>query len=114
MKISNKIVSKFQEGGAAPAPDPSQAPAAPADQGGAPQGDPNAQGGGGEDPIMQLAQMAAQALQGQDCQMMAQVCQGFIQLTQSAQAGPGGDAGAPPADAPVYRKGGVLVKRIKK
>lgn len=109
MKISNKIVSKFQEGGAMP---PDQGAPAPA-QGAAPQGDPNdpnaAQGGGEQDPIMQLAQMAAQALQGQDCQMMAQVCQGFIQLTQGAAGGGGGA----PQEAPVYKKGGVLVKRIK-
>lgn len=99
MKISNKIVSKFQEGGQAPmegAPQETASPeAAPAQ-------------GGGEDPIMQLAQMAAQALQGQDCQMMAQVCEAFISLAQGAS----GQEQAP-QEAPVYKKGGVLVKRVK-
>ena len=35
---------------------------------------------GGEDPMMQLIQAAAQALQGQDCNLAMQVCQALIQL----------------------------------
>lgn len=108
MKIANKIVSKFQEGGAAPAPAPQGAPA------GAPAGDPAAQGGG-QDPVMQLAQMAQQALQAQDCQAAMAVCQGFMSLVQ----GGGQEAGAPaegapaPEGAPVYKTGGKLVRRVK-
>lgn len=100
MKISNKIVSKFQEGGQAPAPEAAAAAPQGAPQEGAPQG--------GEDPLVQLAQMAMQALQGQDCQMMAQVCEAFVQMAQGA----GGGEQAP-QEAPVYKKGGVLVKRVK-
>ena len=107
MKISKTIIGKYQEGGAMP---PEQA--APAPQEGAPQETPQEgapqEGGGGEDPLMQLMQMAQQALQGQDCQMMAQVCEGFISLAQ--QAGGGGGA---PQEAPTYKKCGVLVRRGK-
>lgn len=130
MKINQRIVSKFQDGGAAPAGGAPQG-GAPA-PGGAPGGDPS-QGGGGQDPVMQLAQLAQQALQSQDCQAALAVCQGFMSLIQSAQGGggaPGGDpsqgggapGGAPAAGGgdpsqgggqPVYRAGGRLVKRIK-
>jgi len=112
MRISNKIVSKFQEGGAAPAAAPQGAPA-PAGA----QGDPNAQAGA--DPVAQLAQMAQQALQTQDCQAAIAVCQGFMSLVQ----GGGQEGGAPPAEggapapapegAPVYKAGGKLVRRVK-
>lgn len=91
---------KFQQGGAMPE---EAAPETTAPEGGAP--------AGGEDPIMQLAQMAAQALQGGDCNMAMQVCQAFIQMLQSQQ---GGGAPAPEQSEPVYRKGGTLVRRIRK
>lgn len=113
----NQRFPKFQDGG--PAPDASQAP-----QGGAPAPDPSqgggdpSQGGGdqsGQDPIMQLVQLAQQALQGQDCKAALSVCDGLLQVLQQAQ-GQGGDAGAggaqAPQGAPVYRKGGKLVRRI--
>lgn len=98
------FVKKFQDGGAV-APE-TQEQATP-QEGGAPD-----QGQGGEDPLMQIAQMAAQALQNQDCQAAMQVCQAFMQIVQQAQGGaPQEEA---PQGEPVYRKGGVLVKRIKK
>ena len=87
---------KFQEGGAVPAPEEQQSAQ--------PQ-----QGGG--DPVMQLAQMAAQALQSQDCNTAMQVCQAFVQMIQQSQ---GGAAPAPEESEPVYRAGGRLVRRIKK
>jgi len=113
MKINHKIVSKFQDGGAAPSPG-----AQPAPQG----GDPSQQGG--QDPVMQLAQLAQQALQSQDCQAALAVCQGFMSLVQSAQGGGGASpadgsggapagAGAPQGGQPVYRKGGRLVRRVQ-
>jgi len=98
MKISNKI-SKFQEGGAAPAP---------AAQGGAP-------AGGEQDPMAQILQIAQQAIQGKDCDAAMAVCDGLLQLVAQSQ---GGGQGAPaegaPADgsAPVYKRGGKLIKRI--
>lgn len=95
---------KFQEGGAMPAGDP--AAAAPAEapvEGGAP-----AEGG---DPMMQLADMFAQGLQNQDCQLLAQGAEMFLQMLQQAQ---GGGAPAEEQGQPVYRKkGGKLAYRIK-
>ena len=103
-------IPMFQEGGAMPPQ--GGAPEAP-EQGGAPA--PEEQGGepqGGEDPIMQIAQMAAQALQSGDCQAAMQVCQTFMQLVQQSQGG--GEQQKAPQGEPVYRKGGKLVKRICK
>ena len=82
-------VKKYQEGGPAPA-----APAGPQ---------------GGQDPLQMLAEMAAQALQTQDCQAMAQVCEGFLALLQQAMSeGPQG-----PVGEPVFKKGGKMVGRKK-
>lgn len=87
---------KFQEGGTMP------------EQQGGEQQSSEQQGG---DPLMQIAQAAAQALQSNDCQMALQVCQAFIQLIQSSQSGA---APAPEESEPVYRSGGKLVRRIRK
>lgn len=89
----------FQEGGEmAPPEDPAMAGGAPPE------------GGGGGDPLMQLVQMAAQALQAQDPNMAMQVCQALVQL---AQGGGGGEPAAPEGE-PVFRKGGKLAYRIKR
>lgn len=97
-----KLQPKFlQEGG------PISPEAAPVE--GAPE--EVSQGGGEQDPLMQLAQLFAQGLQNQDCNMLAQGAQMFLQLMQ-AQAQ--GGAAPEPQGEPVYRKGGVLVRRIKK
>lgn len=93
MRINSKI-AKFQEGGVTPAPQES---------GMAPE---QAQGGG--DPIMQLAQMAQQALQSGDGQLALQVCEAFLQLIQQMA----GQQEAAPQGEPVFRKGGVIVKRV--
>ena len=91
-------VKKFQEGGAMPAP---EAPT----QEGAPAGAP-APEQGGQDPLMMLAEMSAQALQNQDCQLAMQVCQAFVEITSQA----GGQA---PQGEPVFAKnGGKLLRRI--
>ena len=97
------FVKKFQDGGVV----------APETQGAvAPQeGTAPAPEQGGEDPLMQIAQMAAQALQTQDCQAAMQVCNAFMQIVQQAQGGAPQEA---PQGEPVYRRGGTLVKRIKK
>lgn len=86
MKISNKV-AKFQEGGAMPV----EAAAAPQEQG---------------NPMEQILQAAAQAVQANDPQMALQVCQALVQLAQQAQGG------AQPQEAPAYqRKGGKLVRK---
>ena len=60
--------------------------------------------------MMQLAQLFAQGLQNQDCQMLAQGAQMFLQLVEQSQ---GGGAEEPQGE-PVFRKGGRLAYRIKK
>lgn len=93
-KLDNSI-KKFQEGGAMPA---EGAPVEQAPEGGEPVE------GGGEDPLMQLAQAAMQALQSQDCQMAMQVCQAFVQMIQQAQGG------TEQQSQPVFKKGGKLLR----
>lgn len=101
MKLEPKV-KKFQEGGAAPAP---AAEPMPAEQGAAPE-----QGGGRDEQLMQLAQMAAEALQSGDCNTALAVCEGFMGLIQQASQGQGGEAA--PQGEPVYRRGGTLVRRV--
>ena len=86
--ITEKQIKKFQEGGAMPveaAPAPAAAPAQ-------------------EDPIAMLAEMSMQALQSQDCQLAMQVCEGFVALIQQMQGGA-------PAQEPVFRKGGKMLRK---
>ena len=97
-KVKDERFVKFmQEGGVAPEAAPvEKAPAAP-EQGGSP-----------EEQIIMACQ---QAVQTQDCQLAMQVCQAVIQmLGGGAPAGPE----APADQAPVYKKGGRLVKWITK
>lgn len=109
MKITpkNQETRKFQVGGAMPAGAPAKDPTV---GGGAPTGEPAPDQGGEQDPIMMLAQMSAQAIQAQDCQMAMQVCQAFLEIVQQMQGG----APEKPQGEPVFRKGGTLVRRIKK
>lgn len=92
MRLNYKA-RKFQEGGAV-APEE-----APMEQ------EVPEQGGG--DPLMQLAQMAAQALQSQDCQAAMAVCESFLQIVQQAQGG------AQPQGQPVFKRGGKIVGWVK-
>lgn len=101
---NSKNTKFLQQGGTMPE-DPNAMPpeeGAMPPEGGAPE-----QGGG--DPLMQIAEMAMQALQGQDCEMAMQVCDAFVQLVQQAQ---GGGEAEPPQGEPVFRKGGKLAYRI--
>lgn len=70
---------------------------------------------GGQDPIMQIADIFAQALQSGDCNMLAQGAEMFIQLVSQAmgQGGPQGPVDQAPEGEPVFKKGGKLVKRKK-
>lgn len=107
IKLKNSKVQKFQMGGpvqpTAPAEEPTQT-------GGAPVQEQSPEQGGEQDPMVILAQMSAQAIQSQDCQMAMQVCQAFLEIMQQMQGG----APEEPQGEPVFRKGGVLVRRIKK
>ena len=87
-------IKKFQMGG------PVDAPVEPA---------PAPEGGQG-DPLMEVAQLAAQALQSQDCNAAMQVCQIFLQMVQQMQGG----QPEQPAGQPVFKKGGILVRRNKR
>lgn len=89
-------IKKFQEGGAAPTAAPAGVPA-----------------GGEQDPIQMLAEMAMQALQGQDCQMAMQVCEGFVALIQQAMGGGQAPVGQAPEGEPVFKKGGKIAGRKK-
>ena len=97
-----KFKYKFQEGGPMPAD--------PAAQGGAP-----AEPGAG-DPMAELVQGAAQAVQSGDCQVALQVCQMLVELAGGggAPAPEAEEAPAPAEGEPVYRAGGRLVRRIIK
>lgn len=100
MKINSKV-AKFQEGGAAPMPPaPEEQPMA---------GAPASPEAGGGDPIMQLAQMAQQALQTGDGQLALSVCEGFLQLIQQMAGGAPQEA---PQGEPVFKSGGKIVRRI--
>lgn len=101
MQFIPKNVKKFQQGGQMAAEEPM------APEGGAPEEAPAE--GGGQDPMMMLAQAAAQALQGQDCQMAMQVCQGLIEMLQQMSGG----APQEQQGEPVFAKNGAkLIRRI--
>ena len=95
MKLKN--VGKFQEGGAMPPQDPAATQ-------------------GAQDPMAMILEGAMQAIQSQDCQIALQVCQALAEMAgASAQPAPEAEAPTPPVEGePVFRTGGILVRRIKK
>ena len=91
-----KFIPKFQEGGAMPPegePMPEEQMAPAQEQGGSPE--------------EQLLMACQQAVQSNDCQLALQVCAAVLQMI-----GGGGEEApqAPEGQAPVYRKGGRLVR----
>ena len=98
MKITDRKFLKLQEGGeipaGAPAPEAAPAPEQAPEQGG--------------DPLEQIVMAAAQAVQTQDTQLALQVCQALVELAQGGGGEPA--PAAPEGQAPVYRKGGRLVR----
>ena len=103
-KNAVKQTKKFQQGG--PVEAPAEGAEAPAEE--APVEEAPAEGGG-EDPMMQLAQIFSQGLQNQDCQALAQGAQMFLQLLEQSQ---GGGQPQEPQGEPVFRRGGILAYRI--
>ena len=93
MKITPKNIKKHQMGG-------QMAP-----ENAAPENPEVAPEQNVQDPLMQLAQMAAQALQSQDCNMAMQICQALVEIAQQSapEEAPG---------EPVFAKGGKLLRRI--
>lgn len=99
MKIQSKI-SKFQQGGAAPVPQGPAAGGAPAE--GAPEG---AQAG---NPMEQILQVAAQAVQTGNCEAALAVCQ---TLMSAAQGGMG--PGEAPQEEPTFARNGSKLRRVR-
>lgn len=102
MRIQSKI-SKFQQGGAAPMPqDPAAAGGAPAEgapmEGGAPAGN----------PMDQILQVAAQAVQTGNCEAALAVCQAIM---EAAQGGMG--PGEAPQEEPTFARNGSKLRRVR-
>lgn len=101
MKIQSKI-SKFQQGGAAPVP---QDPAA----GGAPAEGAQMEGGAqAGNPMEQILQVAAQAVQTGNCEAALAVCQ---TLMSAAQGGMG--PGEAPQEEPTFARNGSKLRRVR-
>lgn len=91
-----KKIGKYQEGGPVEAP---------VEEGAAPEGAP-VEEQGGQDPMMQILQVAQQALQEQNCEAAMAVCQALLQLAQ----GGGQEA---PAEEPTYARRGAKLVRVR-
>lgn len=100
--IPKNSVKKFQAGG--PIEQDTTMPEETAPAGGEPEVTEE------QNPLIALAEGAMQALQSGDCQIALQVCQGLVEIAQQA-ASPEPEA---PAGEPVFKKGGILLRRIKK
>lgn len=90
-KPENFGIKSFQQGG--------EIPEQPADE------TQNVPVEGQPSPEQQIIEAAVQALQTQDCNIAMQVCQVLVQMAQGAGAEQG---------QPVYKKGGKLVRFIKR
>ena len=69
------------------------------------------------DPMAQLLQGAADALQANDCEMMAQVCMQLLEMAGAAPAPasePAAPEAAPETGEPVYKMGGRLLRRVSR
>lgn len=106
-------LKKFQMGGPMPAEGmpaegmPMEAGAEAGAMAGAEAGAMAGEAAGG-DPVMQLVEMAMQALEAQDPQLAMAVCDGLIQLAQGGPSAPGGEPGAAPEEPVMMRKGGKM------
>lgn len=96
MKIQSKVARFMQQGGAAPVP---QDPAA----GGAP-----AEGAQAGNPMEQILQVAAQAVQTGNCEAALAVCQ---TLMSAAQGGMG--PGEAPQEEPTFARNGSKLRRVR-
>lgn len=96
MKIQSKVARFMQQGGAAPVP---QDPAA----GGAP-----AEGAQAGNPMEQILQVAAQAVQTGNCEAALAVCQ---TLMSAAQGGVG--PGEAPQEEPTFARNGSKLRRVR-
>jgi hypothetical protein len=90
MKITSKV-KKFQEGGVV-APEQEMPQEAPVES-----------QEGAQDPMQQILQVAAQAVQSQNCEAAMAVCQALLQLVQ-------GGAEQAPQEPTFAKRGAKLVK----
>lgn len=86
MRIESKV-KKFQEGGQV-APE---------------------QEGQAQDPMQQILQVAAEAVQSQNCEAAMAVCQALVQMAQG-----GGSAEQAPAEEPTFAKRGAKLIKVRK
>ena len=100
MKIQSKVARFMQQGGAAPVPQDPAAGGVPAE--GAPEG---AQAG---NPMEQILQVAAQAVQTGNCEAALAVCQA---LMSAAQGGMG--PGEAPQEEPTFARNGSKLRRVR-
>lgn len=100
MKIQSKVARFMQQGGATPVPQDPAAGGAPAE--GAPEG---AQAG---NPMEQILQVAAQAVQTGNCEAALAVCQ---TLMSAAQGGMG--PGEAPQEEPTFARNGSKLRRVR-
>lgn len=93
----------MQDGGAAPMPQEAEAAPEGAEQGGAPEegGAPN----GDQDPMAQILQVAAQAVQNKDCQAAMVVCQALVKIAQGGQG---------QNQEPTFARYGAKIVRVNK
>lgn len=101
MKIQSKVARFMQQGGAAPVPQDPAAGGAPAE--GAPM-----EGAQAGNPMEQILQVAAQAVQTGNCEAALAVCQ---TLMSAAQGGMG--PGEAPQEEPTFARNGSKLKRVR-
>lgn len=94
----------MQQGGSAPAPQ--DAPAAAPAKGAPVEG--RAPEGGAQDPMQQILQVAAQAVQTQNCEAAMAVCQALVQAMQGGM-GPG----EAPQEEPTFARNGSKLRRVR-
>lgn len=94
---NNRNVKKYQMGGPAPEGAPEGAPMEGGPEGGAPEG--------GQDPMSQILQVAAQAVQTQNCEAAMAVCQALVQIAQGG--------GGAPAEEPTFARNGAKLVRVR-
>lgn len=61
----------------------------------------------GGDPMAQILQVAAQAVQTQNCEAAMAVCQALVQIAQ------GGAQGGAPAEEPTFARNGARLTRVR-
>lgn len=101
MKIQSKVARFMQQGGAAPVPQDPAAGGAPAE--GAPM-----EGAQAGNPMEQILQVAAQAVQTGNCEAALAVCQTLMSVAQGGM-GPG----EAPQEEPTFARNGSKLRRVR-